>query len=787
MKSRMLTFALSLSLAASLLAGCSKSEETAAVDTESAAETSAPAETALESESESETEAPDESTTLRAAIGEVQREWNPAFAQAEGDQEIISLIYEPLLATSRSGEVLYTAGDDAKADYQGTEYDYQGISTVALHYDTDTNETTYTIRLRDGVTFSDGTPMTADDLIFTYYVLCDPSYDGGYVVDEQQILGMEAYRKNNSAAPGVTVSSEEISALLNNPTEEFKNAIIEQITRPTLEEERTWCEENWQNYVDRGYGNSAQEFFATLYTYSADASYDIEGKSMDEVLEDTINLYSMNYTQLAKNYQGDSSYFDAKVRQIAENLLYQNKVDGAGGTEVANISGIVKVDDRTISINCLGYSTQKLYNLCNIVVLPLHYYGDPDNYNYDNNQFGLTRGDLSSIREKSAAPLGAGPYQLAEDAGGEIRLTANPSYYKGAPAISNLTLVPMDESERLAAVTNGSVDLARISLNKEETATLEQTNGGSLSGDKIITELVGDNSYYYFGINASLMKVGTDSNSEQSLALRKAFATLLAFDRANLGEQYYGASAAVIDYSCTTENWAAVSRDSEGGSEAYAVKADGSPIYTEGQSTEERTAAARAAAVEYLTAAGYTYDAEAGVFTAAPEGGKMEFTALIPPYLAGENAMTIALSNLKSTLESLGFVMNIQEVTDLNEFVWYLSEHSADLWCGERATPVEPQLVSYYHSTGNSNFYGLNVPALDEILSSLAGGSALYEERIPAYHQIYTLLRDQAVEVPAYERQDGVIYNAERIDASTIQALSGYYNWTNEAATLRLK
>lgn len=86
--------------------------------------------------------------------------------------------------------------------------------------------------------------------------------------------------------------------------------------------------------------------------------------------------------------------------------------------------------------------------------------------------------------------------------------------------------------------------------------------------------------------------------------------------------------------------------------------------------------------MEYLTAAGYTYDAEAGVFTAAPEGGKMEFTALIPPYLAGENAMTIALSNLKSTLESLGFVMNIQEVTDLNEFVWYLSEHSADLWCG---------------------------------------------------------------------------------------------------------
>ena len=37
------------------------------------------------------------------------------------------------------------------------------------------------------------------------------------------------------------------------------------------------------------------------------------------------------------------------------------------------------------------------------------------------------------------------------------------------------------------------------------------------------------------------------------------------------------------------------------------------------------------------------------------------------------------------------------------------------------------------------------------------------------------------------ERQDGVIYNAERIDASTIQTLSGYYNWTEDAVTLRLK
>lgn len=39
---------------------------------------------------------------------------------------------------------------------------------------------TVTIRLRDGIFFADGAELTADDLIFTYYVLLDGDYDGPY-------------------------------------------------------------------------------------------------------------------------------------------------------------------------------------------------------------------------------------------------------------------------------------------------------------------------------------------------------------------------------------------------------------------------------------------------------------------------------------------------------------------------------------------------------------------------------------------------------------------------------
>ena len=48
-------------------------------------------------------------------------------------------------------------------------------------------------------------------------------------------------------------------------------------------------------------------------------------------MNDTINLYGMNYTHLAKNYQGDPTYFDGQVHEITYNLLLNGKMQAAGG------------------------------------------------------------------------------------------------------------------------------------------------------------------------------------------------------------------------------------------------------------------------------------------------------------------------------------------------------------------------------------------------------------------------------------------------------------------------
>lgn len=57
---------------------------------------------------------------------------------------------------------------------------------------------TYTFTIKKGVRFSDGTPVTAKDIEFTWYVLCDPSYDGPIDSASVKIIGAKDYFENKA-------------------------------------------------------------------------------------------------------------------------------------------------------------------------------------------------------------------------------------------------------------------------------------------------------------------------------------------------------------------------------------------------------------------------------------------------------------------------------------------------------------------------------------------------------------------------------------------------------------
>ena len=63
----------------------------------------------------------------------------------------------------------------------------------------------------------------------------------------------------------------------------------------------------------------------------------------------------------------------------------------------------------------------------------------------------------------------------------------------------------------------------------------------------------------------------------------------------------------------------------------------GSDIFTADMSSKDKQAAALNAAVEYLKAAGYTFDEATGKFTAAPRGREARYELMIPADGTGDH------------------------------------------------------------------------------------------------------------------------------------------------------
>ncbi|MCX7773356.1 MAG: ABC transporter substrate-binding protein, partial [Clostridia bacterium] len=97
--------------------------------------------------------------------------FNPLYAESAYDQAVVGLVFGMLIEPDFDAKPV-----PGLADFK--------ISSDGL---------TYTFTIKKGVKFSDGTPMTAQDIEFTYYVLCDPSYDGPIDAASLGLVGYKDY------------------------------------------------------------------------------------------------------------------------------------------------------------------------------------------------------------------------------------------------------------------------------------------------------------------------------------------------------------------------------------------------------------------------------------------------------------------------------------------------------------------------------------------------------------------------------------------------------------------
>ena len=110
--------------------------------------------------------------------------FNPFFSTSANDGTIVAMTQIGMLSSkfvNREVEVGY--GDNE--------------AVVVKDYDiveNDNKTTTYTFVLKNGIKFSDGHPLTMEDVLFNYYVYLDPVYTGSSTLYSTDIVGLSEYR-----------------------------------------------------------------------------------------------------------------------------------------------------------------------------------------------------------------------------------------------------------------------------------------------------------------------------------------------------------------------------------------------------------------------------------------------------------------------------------------------------------------------------------------------------------------------------------------------------------------
>ena len=734
----------------------------------------------------------DENTPLVVGYAPFNEKFSPFFSESAYDQDVWIMTSLGLLNSDRQGQIIMKGIEGETHAYNGTDYTYYGPADCEIVENAD-GTVDYNFTMRDDIVFSDGEKVTIDDVIFSMYVLCDPTYDGNSTLYAVPIQGMAAYRS------GMTTLAKALAAA-GRDNADFTYWTEEQQTK------------FWDNF-DKGLVPFAQGIVDYCVEAGAAAEGDVaaagaawgfsgEAKTVEDLALEIGNQYGWSFSAMEKEV-GKS---DALSAMMDEDVYNDYPTIGVKtGDSAANISGIKKTGDYSMTVTLDKVDATAIYQL-GVTIAPMHYYGDPSLYDYDNNQFGFPKGDLSSVRAKTTVPMGAGPYKYIKYEDGVVYFEANDSYFLGAPKTKYLNFQQcMSDDDKLNGVITGTIDIADPTFSNDSVEAIEKANGGALDGDKITTDTVDNLGYGYLGMSAACVNVGGEPGSEASKDLRKAFATVFSVYRNVAIESYYGERASVINYPISNTSWAAPQPTDDGYKVAFSVDVNGNDIYTSDMTAEQRYDAALQAALGYFEAAGYTV--EDGKLTAAPAGAKLEYEIQIPADGSGDHPSFMMISEASKALATIGMNLIVTDLSDSSGLWDGIDARQVDMWCAAWGATVDPDMYQIYYSDianhngdpgvgknpyggpaqgGSNKMYCIADAELDNMILT-ARESLDQSYRKTMYKACLDTVVDWAVEVPVYQRQNAIIFSTERVNMSTVTPdITTFYKWFAEIENIEL-
>lgn len=762
-------------LSAALLSGCGTSvpgETTATTQpTQTAVSTSA---MAIADEEEHITSK--EPSPITVGLKDANYLYTPFSTEGDYDRLMNKLTGTALLSKDRNGKPVLRGKSGQFIMYGEKSYIYKGAADISGLYNEETDITSYTVNLRDNITFGDGEKLNADDLIFTLYVLLDPDYSGSIPLKDANIVGALNYRMNSDMAEEIT--EEEIKALME--SDKLNDLIRTEIIVPEIEKEF--------ETVKTLYGDSSYAVYTEAYEepkdlmahfYAIDSEYDSSDKDEKTVLSDIAGMYGSNYRLLASMVSGNEDYYDNELRSCAVRYITEEK---GGSSSVPLISGITKTGNFSVTIDVKGKGKGFYDILSEITIAPLHYYGNEEEYNYINGNFGFRKGTASEvIANKAGSPLGAGAYTFEKAEGGIVYLKAYEGYYKGAPKTDEIHIVSVASGKETASVIEGTADIV---YPESSAVTSEEILAANKSLEKLNAFFSEEEGYGYIGINAKTVNIGGEAVSEESIYLRKALASVIAYYKDGSVNEYFGRDALTTDYPVAEGiRIPEVSEITAEGEEIpyikpYSLNAEGESFIGEAAFESEQLTDLKAACADYLGKAGYTI--ENGRVTTAPEGGKKSFSLYILGNGEGNHPLYTAVKKASDLLSEIGITLEIKDTADPSVIWDEISKGTQELWAGSWSEGLD---VIY----AEKNYYGTDTEKISEKLIN-AREITENEEKIKAYKEIYDEIMALGVEIPCYRREGCTVFSSLRIDTASLpEAMTEYYRWEDEAENIVTK
>ena len=126
--------------------------------------------------------------------------FNPFYATSGADMDVVGMTQIGMLSTDNNGQ-----------PYVGEDVPTVAKAFEVGEYDAVSDTTTYRFVIKNGIKFSDGKPLTMNDVLFNMYEYLDPVYTGSSTMYSIDIVGLQKYRMQEDYAGGGELEADSLS------------------------------------------------------------------------------------------------------------------------------------------------------------------------------------------------------------------------------------------------------------------------------------------------------------------------------------------------------------------------------------------------------------------------------------------------------------------------------------------------------------------------------------------------------------------------------------------------